>query len=528
MEDSTITFAVLAAAVVLFAWNRVPVGIVAIGAALALYATDVLDLEQALAGFGDPTVIFIASLFVVSEALDATGVTTWAGQELIARAGRSETRLVVLVLLLVAILSALITVNGAVAALLPMTVVVALRLGRSPSRLLMPLAFAAHAGSMLALTGTPVNVIVSDAAADAGGGRFGFVEFALVGLPLVVATVAIVALLGPRVLPDRRARSIPPDLSRHARTLMEQYAVDRDLLAHHEVADTLFTRRAGVAEVVIPPRSVLIGETMFPGMITSSGDLVVLAIQRRGEDRGPEETVLDAGDTLLLQGEWQALDENLDDPGVLVVDRPEVVRRQAVPMGPGAKRAIGVLTAMVALLASGAVPAVVAGVLAACGMVLLGALGVDQAYRAISWTTVVLIAGMIPVSTAIMDTGAAEDIAGALIDVVGGAGPHALLVGLFVLTATFGQLISNTATALIVVPIAVSAASEIDVSARPVLMSVAVAAAASFLTPIATPANLMIVGPGGYSFGDYWKLGLPLLALFGIVAVLLVPVFWRF
>jgi di/tricarboxylate transporter len=167
-------------------------------------------------------------------------------------------------------------------------------------------------------------------------------------------------------------------------------------------------------------------------------------------------------------------------------------------------------------------------VLAACAVVLLGVLTVEAAYRAIDWTTVVLIAGMIPVSTAIMQTGAAEDIANAIVDLVGDSGPHVLLIALFVLTVTFGQLISNTATALIVVPIAISAAGEIDVSVRPVLMCVAVAAAASFLTPIATPANLMVMGPGGYRFGDYWKLGLPMLVLFFVVATFLVPVFWSF
>jgi di/tricarboxylate transporter len=451
-------------------------------------------------------------------------VTTWAGQSLVTRSGSSRSRLVVLLLLLAALLSALVTPNGAVAALLPMTVVVSLRLAGSPSQLLMPLAFAAHAGSMLALTGSPVNVIVTDAAADAGVGRFGFLEFALVGVPLVAGTIAIAALLGPRLVPERHARSIPADLSEHARTLLEQY----DVLAHHEIAERLFTRRSGVAEVVVPPRSELIGAAVFPGMVTSSGDLVVLAVQRRGEDRGPDASVLAAGDTLLFQGTWEALGDRLDDPSVLVVDPPELVRRQVVPMGPGAKRAIAVLVAMVALLATGAVPAVVAGLLAACAMVLLRAIDVDQAYRSIAWSTVVLIAGMIPVSTAIQQTGAAEDIAGVLVDVVGDAGPHALLLGLFVLTAVFGQLISNTATALIVVPIAVSAAAELGASARPVLMSVAVAAAAAFLTPIATPANLMVMGPGGYRFGDYWKLGLPLLALFGAVAVLLVPIIWSF
>ena len=161
-------------------------------------------------------------------------------------------------------------------------------------------------------------------------------------------------------------------------------------------------------------------------------------------------------------------------------------------------------------------------------MVGLRVLTVDQAYRGISWTTVVLVGGMIPLSTAITQSGAAEQLANGLVDVVGDHGPYALLLGLFVLTAVLGQLISNMATALIVIPISLSAAAELAVSPRPVLMSVTVAAAASFLTPVATPANLMVMGPGGYRFGDYWKLGLPMLLWFGVVAVLLVPQIWSF
>ena len=179
MADSTIVFVILGAVVVLFVSNRVPVEIVAVGTALALWATGVLDINEALAGFGDPTVVYIAALFIVSEALDATGVTAWAGQQLVARAGSSRTRLLVLTMLLCAGLTALISVNGAVAALIPVVVVTAVRLHESPSRLLMPMAFAAHAGSMLALTGSPVNVIVSNAAKDAGGDYFGFFEFTL-------------------------------------------------------------------------------------------------------------------------------------------------------------------------------------------------------------------------------------------------------------------------------------------------------------------------------------------------------------
>jgi di/tricarboxylate transporter len=515
MSDATITYVVLAAAVAVFVSGRVPAAITAVGVALALWATGVLGLEQALAGFGDPSVIFIASLFVVSEGLDATGVTAWAGQRLIASAGDSRTRLIVLTMTLVALLTALINVNGAVAALVPVVVVMAVRLGRSPSQLLLPLAFGAHAGSLLALTGTPVNVIVADAAADAGAGRFGFLEFALVGVPLTLGTIAIVVVLGERLLPARSARTIGPDFSAHARTLVRQYALEHP-------PEALVSRRSGVAEVIVPPRSELIGSVMFPGMVTDSGDLVVLAVQRAGQTLG--EAALAEGDVLLLRGTWAALDEQLEDPAVLVVDAPALVRRQAVPLGPGAKRALAVLAGMVALLVTGAVPAAIAGLLAACAIVLLGLMSTEQAFRSVSWTTVVLVGGMFSLSAAMVSSGAAEDLATELVSVVDG--PYGLLLALFCLTAALGQLISNMATALIVIPIALSAAAELGVSPEPVLMAVAVSAAAAFLTPIATPANLMVMGPGGYRFGDYWKLGLPLLGLFGAVAVGLVPVFW--
>ena len=520
MSETTITFLILGAVVLVFVWDKLPVAVVAIGTALSLWATGVLDLEQALAGFGDPTVVFIASLFVVSEALDATGVTAWAGQELTGRAGESRPRLLVMTMLLVALLTALISVNGAVAALLPVIVVASVRLRRPASQLLLPLAFAAHAGSLLTLTGTPVNVIVSDYGDAAGVGRFGFFEFALVGVPLVAGTVAIVVLAGERLLPDRQARAISRDFGDHARTLVEQYE-----LAYGP--ESLLTRASGAAEVVIPPRSALIGDTAYPGMTTESGDLVVLAVQRRGRQL-EEEVELAAGDVLLLRGSWGDLERHLEDPDVLAVDPPDVVRRQAISLGSGAKRTLAVLAGMVVLLATGAVPPAVAGLLAAGAIVLLGVLSVEQAYRGISWTTVILVGGMIALSTAMIETGAAERLADELVRIVGDAGPYALLLGLFLLTAALGQLISNMATALIVIPVALSAAAEMDVSAKPVLMAVAVSAAASFLTPVATPANLMVMSPGGYRFADYWKLGLPLLALFGAVAVLLVPVFWSF
>jgi di/tricarboxylate transporter len=520
MAESTITFLILAGAVVLFMWNRVAVALVALSVSLSLWATGILSLEQALAGFGDPTVLFIAATFVVAESLDATGVTAWVGQQLLDRAGTQRSRVLAIVMVVCALITALITPNASVAALIPVVVIIAIRVREPSSQFLMPLAFGAHAGALLALTGSPVNVLISEAGDDAGVGRFGFFEFALAGIPLLIGTIAITVLLGPKVLPRRNPKVMPPDFSTLAATLVRDYELDTG-------AD-IYSRVEGVAEVVIPPRSGLIGRTAFPGMVTESGDLVMIAIQRAGEQLGPGEVTLAAGDSILVRGTWEALSTHLAGDEVLTVDYPDAVRRQVVPLGIGAIEALVVLAGMVILLATGAVPPAVAALLAAGLLIMLRVISIDHAYRAISWTTVILVAGMIPLSTAMQTTGAARQLADGLIRIVGDAGPYALLLGLFVLVAVLGQLISNTATALIVIPIAVTSAAELDVSARPVLMAVNVAATAALLTPIATPANLMVMEPGGYRFGDYWKLGLPLLGWYAVIAIVVVPQIWKF
>lgn len=592
------TALVTVAAIALFTWNRLPVVIVAIGAALALWATGVVTLDQAFAGFGDRAALFVASLFIVSAALEKTGVTAWAGQYLIAKAGSAQTRLLIIIMLAGGGLSALISGSGAIAALMPVAVMAAVRLRQSPAQLLMPLAFAGHAGSNLLLTGAPKNILVSEALEDAGLQGFAFAEFALVGLPLLAGTIAIILLLGRRLLPQQSSARLPADFSRHAQTLVEHYGLsdgifrlrvratssyigvapgDIDLgadgrlsLMAVQAGDTgtplrvptitegdyllvrgdaeavatlaaeehlalrddgaqagLFSRRSGLAEVVIPPRSALIGRALFPGMVTDSGDLVVLAVQRAGVDLEPGDTLL-AGDTILLEGSWEALDLNLADPDVLVVNSPDLVRRQAVPMGAGAGVALAVLGCLVTALATGILPPAVAGLLCAGALIAAGIMTVEQAYRAINWTTVILIAAMMPLSTAMVQSGAAKVVADHLVTLTGGAGPIVFLAGLFVLTASLGQVMSNTATTMLVIPIAMAAAAGMGVSPRPVLMSLCVAGSASFLTPIATATNMMVMGPGGYSFNSYWKLGTPLMLWFFVVAVFYVPLVWRF
>ena len=520
MDPVVATLLVLGLAIVAFVSNRVPLPVVAVGVALALFFTGVLTLNQALAGFGDPTVVFIAALFVVSESLDASGVTVWAAQKVMGRAGTGRIALLVAISLLVAVATALITVNASVAALLPLVVVVAARAGIPSSQLLIPLAFAAHAGSLLALTGTPVNIIVSEIAAENGGHAFGFFEFALAGLPLLVGTIVILVLFGKHLLPDRGGALMPTDLARHARMLRQQYSLSLDTGA-------LIGPASGVTEVLVAPRSPLIGQRLCSGMSTSSGDLVVLAA-RRGDDllKGQEFRV-QAGDALLLQGSWDDLVRHAESPSVLAVDTPQALRR-AVPLGRGAKRSVVVLAAMVVLLATGLVPPAVAALLAAGALILTRTVSLTQAYHSISWTTVILIAGMIPLSTAFLQTGTSELVAAWLLSILGGGGPYIALLALCILTVVLGQLISNVATVLVVAPIAVSMAADLHLSVQPFMMALAVAGAASFLTPIATPANLMVMEPGGYRFGDYWRLGLPLALLYLVVAVLWVPVVWPF
>ncbi|MBP7001008.1 SLC13 family permease [Amaricoccus sp.] len=600
MSEATIVFLVLGATVALFVWNRLPVIVVAVGSAVALHLTGVLTLKEALAGFGDPVIAFVAALFIVTAGLEATGVTTWVGRQVERIVAGSRTRLLVVGMLAVAALCPLINASGAVGALLPVVMLLVVRLGDDPSRLLMPIAFAAGAGSHLALTGSPKNVLIADAVADAGAGAIGFFDFALVGLPLLGGTVAIVLLFGRRLVPRRAPASLPPDLSRYAETMVEQYRLAADVfrlkirrgsplagsrataldlgpypglrlvsatdgrgaprlarplsagdflvlrgdaaaaerlaaaldlkleaISRERAARNLVNRNAGVAEAVIPPRSRFVGQTVFPGMVTSTGDVVILAVQRGGE-AVEGETTLQAGDHVLVQGGWDTIDARSAMPGVLLVATPAELKRQTVALGVGAKAMLAVTAAMVAAIAGGLVAPAVAALAAAGATLTLGMVSVERAYRAINWTTVILMAGMFPLSTAIEHSGAAAMIADGLVDVAGRGSPRLLLACVFGIGVLLGAIISNTATCLILIPIATISAASFGVSPAPALMCLSVATSASFLTPVSTPVNTMVMGPAGYRFGDYWRLGLPLTALYGLVAIWLVPLIWPF
>jgi di/tricarboxylate transporter len=603
MSGIVIVFVLIFVALVLFIWGRVPPVIVAMGVSLALYFSGILPVGQALGGFGDLTVVLIGSLFVVAGGLEASGVTTWAGQWLIRQAGESRTRLMVLLMLMAAVFTCAISVNGTVAALLPLCVVLAVRLHIPTSQLLLPMVFATHGSTMLTLIGAPLNVIASSAAVDAGLRPIGFFEFAVAGIPMLLGSMAIILLTAKWLLPHTNGASLPPDFSQHARTLVEQYKIEdglhrlrvrstsalvgarreqmdlakyaglslvaiqeaesgrlltRENLAEGDllivrgdaqaagqlaaeqhlgfcseenpasIADALFNRTSGLAEIVIPPRSKLVGETVFAGMTAREGDLLVLAVQRGGEDIGAGAHSLAVGDHLLLQGSWGALDRHLTDPQTLVVDSPEVVRRQAVPLGLGAVEALAILALLVILLATGLLPSAVAGLVCAILMVLAGVVTIPQAYKSVDWNTCFLIGGMIPLSAAMTKTGAADLIADTLIQFLGNAGPRTFIAGLFVVAALTGCVISNTATALLFFPISIAMAHELGVAPMPFIVAIAIASHAALLTPIATPVNLMVMGPGGYKFSDYPKFGILLTLWWLIVALFIVPLYWRF
>jgi di/tricarboxylate transporter len=598
VSDIQMLFGIVAATIALFVWNRLPLVVVAMGSALALWFTGILTLPQVFRGFGDPVAIFVASLFIVTAGLEATGVTAWISQQFERIVAGNPDRLLVLGMLGVAALCPFVNASGAVGALMPVVMLMVVRLQELPSRFLMPMAFASSGGSHLALTGAPKNVLVTDAAADFAGYDLNFFAFALAGIPLLAGTVLIVWLFGRGLVPDRAAPSLPRDLSRHAKTLVEQYRMAQDVfvlvlrrssvlvgtdiaalplgdglrlvmvsdptgrprlqgalqagdrivlrcssgaaaefasanglrisaISGEEAAGKLINRMAGVAEAVIPQRSRLIGTRVFPGMVTSSGDLLILAIQRRGEDLLGE-VALEAGDHLLVQGTWGALRRHQGAEDVLIVDKPEYMRRQLVPLGRGARSVLTIVGLMVVAIASGALPPSVATVLAAGAIMVLRLVSVDEAFRAVNWTTVVLIAAMFPLSTALVETGAAELVAETVVAAVGAGSPRLLLALVFLLAAGMGSVLSNTATTMILLPITVSAAGAFGVSALPVLMCLSVATSASFLTPVSTTANTMVMGPGGYRFADYWRLGLPLTAWYMAVAVFLVPLVWPF
>jgi len=592
----TTTFVILGVTIVLFVWGRWPPDLVAILSLLALVLFGVIDTRDALSGFGNPTVVMIAALFVVGEALSHTGVTGWGGKRLLEAARGSKIRLLVVIMAGTAILSAFISNTGTVATLLPAVVAAAWAVGSVPSKFLMPLAFAANTGGLLTLTGTPPNIVVAQTLEQSGLRPFSFFEFALIGGPLLIIAVAYMALVGRRILPSRTVDQRPVDVAAELADLVSAYSlgenqfrlrvrsnssligktvieaalgptygapvlrveghenVPDDALRHddilvvrapdeiidrlmHELGlsllppanspDEFVSKEIGLVEVIPTPRSEYLGQPMGIGQIAERFPVQLLAVLRHGEPVVDRELTLEFGDSLLVRGTWDAIGELQNERrNFVVVGTPEAMATEMSGLRPRAGVAVAALAGMVVLMVTGVVSTVIAALIAAIAVVLGGCLSTREAYRSISWSSVVLIAAMIPMGLALETTGGARLVAQGLVNTLGDLSPIALMAGVFLLTTGFSQVINNTATAVLVAPIVMQTAVDLGVSPHPLLMIVAVSASTAFLTPIGTTTNILVYSPGGYRFTDYVKVGLPLMLLFLTVSLVLVPVIW--
>jgi len=299
--------------------------------------------------------------------------------------------------------------------------------------------------------------------------------------------------------------------------------------AQAEDEDSLVSEEIGVAEVLLPPRSSLAGQTLVESKFGSLYKLTVLGIQRPDstEKLDLKETPLRFGDILLVQGPWRnilALRGERRD--FIVMGEPEAA--MGAPMRRKIPLAILVLAGMLVLMAGNFLPVVTVSLLAALAMILTGCVSIDEAYKAVDWKSVVLIAGMLPMSTALERVGLINLTAQGLTNLLGVWGPLAVLAGLFLLVAVLTQVLSNTATTVLVAPIALAAAQGMGVQPYAFLMAVAMAASMGFASPVASPVNTLVMGAGNYRFGDYARVGVPLIILTMLLSVLVLPLLWPF
>ena len=286
----------------------------------------------------------------------------------------------------------------------------------------------------------------------------------------------------------------------------------------------------GVVEVVVAPRSTLRGKTIRELAFRRHHQLHVLGVQHKGEvvEGDPTDHELAMGDTLLLGGPWDAIEALRRLSGDLLVLSLPREWQDVAPAFRRAPVAVMIMIAMMVVMVLDILPAVVAVLAAGVALVATGCLSMPNAYRAVSWQSLVLIAGMLPMGVALDKTGALAYVVDQMVGALGGTGPLGLMAVLFLLTAILSQVISNTATTVLLAPVAIGIAEGLGVSPRPLVMAVALAASAAFITPVASPVNTLVLGPGGYKFGDFVRVGLPLLLMTMVIVLLVVPLLFPY
>lgn len=571
----------LVAAVTFFATEWIAPELTAVLLLLALALTGLLPPGKVFDGFGSDVVVFLASLFVVSQALVRTGVLERFERVLARRVERHPRGVAPLLLLATASLSSVLSNTATVAAMLPVASGLSRRLRVSPSRWLMPLAFASILGGTLTLVGTSTNMVVSAALTQFGEPPWGLFELTPAALPAVVVGVVYLLTLGSRLLPEGtsavadlyRLREyvsevvLPPASPWAGRTLRElragadleisvlgivadgrvrPVAADEPLAAGDHllvkaaqqallrlkirneldlVVDS--SRAAAVAappvhEVVLPRGSRLSDRSLRELAFGSRYDVMVIALFRRGApilDRIADVELGD-GDVLLVQGDLAPLSELIQNGHLILLEEAPVPA-----VGPRTWVALGAFAAMLVAGGTGLLAFPVAALCAAALVVLTGCLTPRSAYEAIDWGVLVLVGSLLGLAQAMESSGAGRYFASLLADYAGDMGPVAVLAAFYLLTVVLTQPMSNQAAALVVLPLAVITAQGLGFNPRAFAATVTLAASCSFIAPL-EPASLLVYGPGRYRFRDYFRVGLPLTVISFVLNMLMIPLVW--
>jgi len=579
-------FIILAVTMALFIWNHWRYDVVAGCALMASLYTGIVPFDHAFTGFSHPAVITVASVLVISQALQSSGVVALFLKYLgMFRAGRYSQ--LTANCGTVALLSAFMNNIGALALMLPITMRDARKAKRAVSSLLMPLSFASLLGGLVTLIGTPPNIIIATFRAEQTGQPFGMFDYTPVGLAVAISGVVFLVFASRYLLPKKSSSdsnsqfqiakylteiSIPNTsylVGKTVRELEEMCENEASVIAvvragirrlaptgsepivasdvliiqgDSEALQPLFEDtslvHAGaevkegmwrgssdvrVIEAVVMPNSMITGIAMRSLKMHERYGVNLLAVSR---EKQPSRARLKhirfkTGDVLLLQGERQALSELCANLGCLMIKNRgiEITPKRSALLTP-VVFALGILATAIGLVPVQIAFTTVVGIL-----VLLKAVSLREAYRSIEWPVIVLLGFLIPVGEALQTTGATVQIANAIESVAAGIPLWALLALVMVTSMALSDLVHNTPTAILMAPIALSLANTFSLPPDPLLMAVAIGAASPYLTPVGHQSNTLVLGPGGYNFGDYWRLGLPLdivILLVGVPMILLV------
>ena len=577
-------------AVVLFVTEKFSTDIVAILVMIVLLVFRVLTPAEGLAGFANTATVTVGAMFVLSAGMFRSGAVNFVGKAL-GRLARHSSRLMLFVLMVgVGVLSSFLNNTAAVAILIPVVIVVARRAKTSPSKLLMPLSYASMFGGMCTVLGTSTNILASSIAEQAGLGAFSMFEFTKLGIIFFAVGVAYMMTLGRRLVPDHRgqgdlttsfglgdyltdlvlqteSKSVGHSLA--SAPLVKELNIDVLQILRGE--DTLrptpetilregdvlriqgdlrtineLKGRAGVTfgmsmkwrdehlqstdtrlvEAVVGPSSPLAGKSLTESRLRENYGASVLAIRQHGTLRHGqfENITLMPGDALLIDVPNDQIEHLTQQRVFLVVSRAGIPRFD----WRKASKAVAIVIAVVVVAATGLLPIVAAAATGALMMVLSGCVSTEEAYGAIEWNVLFLLAGMLSLGAAMEKTGASTMLADGMIDSVGGLGPLALLAAFFGATMLLTEVMSNNATVALLLPIAITTAQAIDVDPRAFMFAVVFAASSSFMTPVGYQTNTMIYGPGQYRFKDFARVGAPLNLIFWALGTLLIPWFWPF